>query len=121
MSHCNHSEWAPVPLNTSSFKHKKQMCESTNGFLHQTLQLAKRKDVTEEKYSSVLVKHCDYRCVERLELKPAYFFCFKFQPLYTGFGEALLSERLPLSIVKIDLPALITFHSPFFLSCASSC
>lgn len=116
MSHCNYSEWALVPLSIKS-KCVKALMDFCIGLYN----WQKGKILLRKKYSSVLVKCCDYRCVERLELKPAYFFCFKFQPLYTGFGEALLSVRLSLSIVKIDLPALITFHSPFFLSCASSC
>lgn len=119
MSHCNYSEWAPVPLSIKSKCVKALMDFCIRLYNWQKGKIWKR---TEEK-----IFLCSREvlwlsvCVERLELKPAYFFCFKFQPLYTGFGEALLSERLPLSIVKIDLPALITFHSPFFLSCAASC
>lgn len=118
MSHCNYSEWAPVPLSIKSKCVKALMDFCIRLYNWQKGKIWKR---TEEKIFLCSREVLYYRCVERLELKPAYFFCFKFQPLYTGFGEALLSERLPLSIVKIDLPALITFHSPFFLSCASSC
>lgn len=92
MSHCNYSEWAPVPLSHLSIKSK--CVKALMDFCIGLYNWQKGKMLLRKKYSSVLVKRCDYRCVERLELKPAYFFCFKFQPLYSGFGEAPFIRKI---------------------------